>query len=83
MKTPQEAAKELVNKFYQPITINLNHVGRYNNSDQMWNHAKACALICLEEMKTAIYKLESYAARDYKNDAIKELQQVKTSIETL
>ena len=45
-----EKAKELVNSFYQPITINLNSVGKYNNSNQMWNHAKQCALISVDEI---------------------------------
>jgi len=41
-----EKAKELVNKFYQP----LGHLKCGVSSNEMWEYAKKCALIVIEQL---------------------------------
>lgn len=50
--TAKEKAKELINKFYQPITINLTEVSRHSSND-IWEWGKQCALICVDEILNA------------------------------
>jgi len=46
--TPIEKAKWLVNdQYYQPLTLHLNV---NNNSKEMWDYAKRCALIVVNEV---------------------------------
>lgn len=46
--TPKEKARWLVNdQYYQPLTIHLN---LSNNSKEMWEYAKRCATICVDEI---------------------------------
>jgi hypothetical protein len=46
--TAKEKAKFLVNeKFYQPLTL---HLDLNNNSKQMWEYAKICANITVDEV---------------------------------
>ena len=51
--TPKEKAKELVNSFYQP----LGYLKCSVCSDEMWEHAKQCALIAVDEVITSLGKL--------------------------
>ena len=44
--TPKEKARELINGFYQP----LGHLKCGVNNTVMWEHAKQCALIALDEI---------------------------------
>lgn len=42
----KEKAKELINKFYQP----LGYIKHNENSNSLWNHGKKLALICVDEI---------------------------------
>jgi hypothetical protein len=44
--TPKEKAKDLVNSFYQP----LGYLKCGVNNTIMWEHAKQCALIAVDEV---------------------------------
>jgi hypothetical protein len=79
-----DKAKQLVNeKFYQPLTIHLNV---NNNNRQMWEYAKICALITVEEIINAkpyyfypgrkVNKVEEHSMVEY-------WQEVKAEIEKL
>lgn len=46
---PEDKARELTNKFYQLIPINLPEAARHNNA-ALWEHAKQCAIIAVEEI---------------------------------
>jgi len=48
--TPKEKAKELVDRFYTNIPLD-NFKGTYST---FRNHAKQCALICVENEKKAV-----------------------------
>jgi hypothetical protein len=48
--TPKEKAKDLVNSFYQP----LGYLKCGVNNTIMWEHAKQCALIAVDEIINAI-----------------------------
>lgn len=50
----KEKAKELVNKFYQPLGYLDCHV----SGSKMWDYAKSSALILVEEVQTAITQAE-------------------------
>ena len=53
--TPVEKAKHLVNeRYYQPLTLHLNI---NNNSKQMWEYAKLCASIAVNEVLTALLQV--------------------------
>lgn len=49
--TPQEKAKELVNSLYQP----LGYLKCGVSSGMMWEHAKQCALIAVEQIIIQIH----------------------------
>lgn len=44
--TADKKAKELVNSFYQPLGLLHCQV----SSNQMWEHAKQCAIIAVDEI---------------------------------
>lgn len=46
----KEKAKELVNKFYQP----LGYLDCQVSSNEMWNYSKISALILVEEVQNAL-----------------------------
>jgi len=71
--TTQEKAKDLVKKFQTSTDINVG-----KNLE-----AKACSLICVDEIINAIDLLESFAARNYKTEGKKYWQQIKKEIESL
>ena len=74
--TPKEKAKELIDKF--------NTHARY--WDCYWdvplevNHAKQCALICIDER---IEEAEWWSRRYKADNVIKYLKEIKTEIEKL
>jgi hypothetical protein len=77
--TPQEKAKELVNKFYQP----LGYLNMAEIAGNMWEHGKKCAIICVDEiileqcksseLKNAVYQAERI---DYWQDVLTELNKL-------
>jgi hypothetical protein len=84
--TPKVKAKELVNeKYYQPLTLHLNV---NNNSKEMWEYAKRCALIMVDEILPNTWKLTTYKksfgfidvdqglTTEYWEDVKKEIQQL-------
>lgn len=83
--TPKEKAKWLVNdKYYQPLTVHLN---LDNNSNQMWEYAKLCAHILVDECIKYTWSWDWYKRQTYidvqdelKSDYWKE---VKTEIDKL
>lgn len=84
--TPVEKARNLVNeKFYQQLTLHLNVS---NNSKQMWEYAKKCALIVVEEIIPNTWKMTTYKKSFGFINVDEELtteywQQVKKEIEAL
>lgn len=46
MTEAEKKAKELVNQFYQP----LGHLNIYESAGNMWEHAKQCAIIAVDEI---------------------------------
>jgi len=70
---PKEKAQELLNSFYQP----LGYLKCGVNNTIMWEHAKQCALIAVDEIIDAIIGT-------YDFDIINEYwQEVKQEIENL
>ena len=78
MKTPQEKAEELVNKFIKPtIKWNpVNGIGYYNDL----NAAKECALIAVDEI---IANIEPSVSMDVIEARINYWQEVKQEIENI
>lgn len=79
--TPEEKAEELVNEiFYQPLTLHLN---LSNNSRQMWDYAKLCALACVDEVLNG--EITAYPNQKIERGQvfIKFWNEVKTSITNL
>ena len=83
--TPAEKAKWLVNDcYYQPITIYLNV---NNNSGTMWDYAKRCATIAVDELIVSTWSWDWYKRQKYIDvqDELKSdyWKQVKEEIEKL
>jgi len=55
----KEKAKQLIQKYYQPLSI---HLKINNNNNEMWDYAKQCALIAVDEI------LEFMKTDDEKHD---------------
>lgn len=86
--TPKEKAKELVNKFYQP----LGHLKCMVSSNEMWEHAKQRAIEALKENIFWLDKLYQLIQKSgQENEIIQtlyektftELSELKTEIEKL
>lgn len=78
--TAKEKAKELVNeKYYQPITLHLNV---NSNSREMWEYAKRCALIAIEEVISEIKSIEFGYDADFSRE-INWHEEIKKEIENL
>lgn len=85
--TAKEKAKELVNKLYQP----LGYLSCGVSSNEMWEHAKNCALILVDEILNL--GLREYLPEGgvpamrgvgyYRNPTIVFWENVKTEIEKL
>ena len=82
--TPVVKAKELVNeKYYQPLTLHLNV---NNNSKQMWNYAKRCADILVDETIEAIKAVIGSERHMWSTHQLEEVvywECVKSEIEAL
>jgi hypothetical protein len=77
----EEKADSLINSFYQPITLNLNV---NNNSKQLWEHAKQCALISIDREIASVRSVigdQEYMWTSSEKEIINELQQIKSIIE--
>jgi hypothetical protein len=79
-----DKAKHLVNeRYYQPLTLHLNV---NNNSKQMWEYAKVCALITVEEVIKArpyYFYPNRKVTRIEDHSMIEYWQEVKAEIEKL
>ena len=73
--TPKEKAKELVNSFYQP----LGYLKCSVCSDEMWEHAKQCALIAVDEILDLGYVPNEKSSFN----VYKFYQEVKQQIESI
>lgn len=79
--TAVEKAKQLVNeKFYQPITLHLNV---NNNSKQMWEYAKLCALITVGELIASYAQYTGMYDQEFFTSEMRYWEQVKVEIEFL
>jgi hypothetical protein len=82
--TAAEKAKDLVNeKYYQPLTLHLNV---NNNSKQMWEYAKQCALIAVCEIVDALMQVIGDQRHMWSEHQLSEVlywASVKNEIETL
>lgn len=79
-----EKAKQLVNeRYYQPLTLHLNVS---NNSKQMWEYAKLCASIAVNEVLTALVQIigdERYMWSEYQLSQVRYWESVIIEIEKL
>lgn len=79
--TPTEKAKELVNeRYYQPLTLHLNV---NNNSKQMWEYAKRCALIVTDELIASFGQYTGMYDQEFFDGAKQYWQEVRAEIEKL
>lgn len=79
--TAVEKAKELVNeKYYQPLTLHLNV---NNNSKQMWEYAKLCALIAVKELIKSFGEYTGMHDQEFFDSERLYWEQVKVEIEKL
>jgi hypothetical protein len=77
--TPEQKAKELVNKIYQP----LGHLKCGVNNTIMWEYAKQSALLCVDEILDIHFDISCDAQERCVNKVLNYYQQVKTEIEKL
>jgi len=76
--TPQEKAKELVDKFYSQISgISINYVSKMitiPNGDSYYKIAKECAKIAVQEIIDAIDWSKSQYALYFWNEVLTEIE---------
>ena len=80
--TPQEKAKELVEKF-QDITALKVTLDEETTVKEIINHAKQCALICVDEKMNFLESIEHQIDVDNYYFLYKELKYEKEQIDKL
>ena len=79
--TTAEKAKELVNEgYYQPLTLHLNVS---NNSKEMWEYAKRCALIVSDELIASFSQYTGMYYQEFFDGGKQYWQEVRSEIEKL
>lgn len=68
--TPKEKALELVNSFYQP----LGYLKCGVNNTIMWEHAKQCALIAVNEIRNTKGTHANYTEYYYWKEVKREIE---------
>jgi hypothetical protein len=76
--TPQEKAKELVDKFYQttPNEAWINEPLGISEEYKAWKQAKQCALIAVDEMYNIAHSLDDMATVGYLVDVKQEIEKL-------
>jgi hypothetical protein len=69
--TPKEKAKDLINSFYYSLPNNGSETG-LNSTTERYKEGIQCALICVDEVMSALKGYDFYYWQEVKNELNKQ-----------